>query len=95
MSPPLHIPKRTLPHAHTAPPEPPDFAGGNLATFFKDKHFPRNYPPRPPVSEGVGGTFGGLTLFNTTAHQARLDCNPAKPHNFKPPSPIHALLTFG
>ena len=34
-------------------------------------------------SEGVGGTFGRLTLFNTATHQKLLDPNHSKAHKFK------------
>ena len=49
ISAPLQIPKLTLPHAHTALPKPPDFAGKIFAIFLNDEIFPRNYPPPPPA----------------------------------------------
>ena len=35
------------------------------------------------AKRSVGGTFGGLTLFNTANHQEVLDCNHSKAHTFK------------
>ena len=53
ISPPLHIPKLTLPQAHTELPKPQISPGENFATFLEDENFPRiyparNYPPTPP-----------------------------------------------
>ena len=35
------------------------------------------------LSEGVGGTFGRLTLFDTATYQEPLNSNHSKAHNFK------------
>ena len=35
------------------------------------------------LSEGAGGTFGRVTLFDTATHQELLDCTHSKAHNFK------------
>ena len=45
ISPPLHIPKLTLPHAHTALPKPQISPGEYFATSLEDEIFTRNHPP--------------------------------------------------
>ena len=40
-------------------------------------------PNQGELSESVGGTFGGLTLFNTATYHELLDCNQSKAHHFK------------
>ena len=40
-------------------------------------------PNSGELSEGVGGTFGRLTMFNTATYQEPLDCNHSKAHNFR------------
>ena len=40
-------------------------------------------PDDGELSEGVGGSLGRLTLFNTATHQEILDCNHSKAHNDK------------
>ena len=40
-------------------------------------------PHEGELSEGGGGTFGRLTLFNTATPQELLDCTHSKGHNFK------------
>ena len=59
-SPPLQIPKLTLPPAHTALPTPPDFTGENFATFFS---FPTKVlPPEiiPPPLLMLSPSWGAV-----------------------------------
>ena len=49
---------------------------GKTAEEWGDPHYGE-------LSEGVGGTFGGRALCNTTPHQELLDCTHSEAQNFK------------
>ena len=68
ISPPSQIPKPTLPHAHTALPKPPDFAGENFATFFQNKSCPQHHSPSPPASR-MGSVLAVLVLCSGVSGQ--------------------------
>ena len=51
--------------------------------FNSNKGGQRVKPNENELSEGVGGTFGRLTLFHTATYKELLDCIHSKAHNFK------------